>query len=125
MIIGDGDGWGSDRPVAVADDLESQYRFGLLEASEIHQGVIYPETLQATADNLLSVSAWPRVILSITTTDQPPASFEQYDIGDTLPVELPDYGIGSAFVGMATVQSRAFYPKDGRLNLVLEATEGA
>lgn len=125
VIIGDGDGWGSDRPVAVAENVDSINRHGLLEAVEIHQGVIELETLQETADNLLARSAWPRVILDITAVDLPPATFEQYDIGDNLPVELPDYGIGDSFTGAATVQARAFYPADGRLNLVLEATASA
>jgi hypothetical protein len=124
-IVGDGMGWGADRPVAVAEDLASIDRFGRLERSEIHQGVIFQETLQATADNLLAETAWPRVILDITAVDLPPATFEQYDIGDNLAVELPDYGIGSSFVGAATVLGRAFYPKNGRLNLVLEATTSA
>jgi hypothetical protein len=125
VIVGDGDGWGSDRPVAVAEDLDSIARYGRLEASEVHQGVIYQETLQETADNLLAETALPRIILDVTAVDQPPATFEQYDIGDNLPVELPDYGIGSSFVGAATVMARAFYPRDGRLNLVLEATAAA
>lgn len=125
VIVGDGQGWGSDRPVAVAEDMDSIARYGNLESSEIHQGVVNPETLQVTASNLLSGTAWPRVILDLTAVDLPPATFEQYDIGDNLPVELPDYGIGSSFVGAATVQARAFYPKDGRLNLVLEATAAA
>ncbi|NJN53656.1 MAG: hypothetical protein HC804_02190 [Anaerolineae bacterium] len=125
VVVGDGDGWGADRPVAVAEELQSIQRFGLLEASEIHQGVVNPLTLQATADNLLTETAVPRAILDITAVNLPPATFAQYDVGDVLAVEMPDYGIGSAFVGAAKVQARAFYPQDGRLNLVLEATESA
>jgi len=124
-IVGDGQGWGADRPLAVARDLDSIDRYGLLESSEIQQGVVFIETLQENANNLLANTAWPRVLLDITAVDLPPATFEQYDIGDNLPVELPDYGVGSSFVGAATVQARAFYPKNGRLNLVLEATATA
>jgi len=124
-VVGDGQGWGADRPLAVARDLDSIDRYGLLESSEIQQGVVFIETLQENANNLLAGTAWPRVLLDITAVDLPPATFEQYDIGDNLPVELPDYGVGSSFVGAATVQARAFYPKNGRLNLVLEATATA
>lgn len=124
-VIGDGDGWGDSRPVAIARDEASIDRYGLLEAAEIQQGVVYQTTLQANADNLLAQTAWPRVMLDITAVNLPPATFIQYDLGDVIAVELPDYGIGSAFVGAAKIEGRAFYPKDGRLNLVLEATSGA
>lgn len=124
-IVGDGQGWGAERPLAVAQDLASIDRYGLLEDSEIQQGVVFMETLQENADNLLAQTAWPRVLLDITAVDLPPATFEQYGIGDNLAVELPDYGVGSSFVGAATVRARAFYPKNGRLNLVLEATANA
>lgn len=125
VAIGDGDGWGDSRPIAAADDETSQQRYGILEASEIHQGVTMPATLQAIAENLLAQTANPRVILDVTAVDLPPARFVQYDVGDVLTVELPDYGIGSAYIGTAQVQSRAFYPSNGRLNLVLRATGGA
>lgn len=124
-VIGDGDGWGDSRPVAVARDEASIDRYGLLEAAEIQQGVVFLTTLQANADNLLAQTSLPRVMLDITAVNLPPATFVQYDLGDVIAVELPDYGIGSAFVGAAKVEARAFYPKDGRLNLVLETVAGS
>ena len=78
-------------------------------------------THRAFARNAASSRAIPisKFVEAVSTN---PATFEQYGIGDSLAVELPDYGIGDSFVGEAVVLARAFYPKDGRLNLVLEAT---
>jgi hypothetical protein len=92
QLAGDGTGWGaSARIYATAEDEDSQGQYGRRQKSEIRVDVTQQTTLDNAAANNLERTEQPRPIVSLTTIDYPPARFYEYDIGDTIPVELNDY----------------------------------
>lgn len=124
VVVGDGQGWGESRPTAEAFDQDSINQYGLLEPTSppIYTGIVEVSTLQTIANNLLAQTRQPRTLLDITAVNAPPARFVDYGLGDTIPVELPNYGLEDGFIGRAKIEAAAFYPSTGRLNLVLDTS---
>jgi hypothetical protein len=94
IVIGKGDDWSSSRPVKFAESTESRSYYGLRESPKFYLDIDDATTLQAIADALLAASEWPYVRMTLTgVTDDDPAPFSTYHIGDILILEaLQTYG---------------------------------
>jgi hypothetical protein len=119
-IVGEGTAWGDERPIAYVQNDASISEFGLREGRAIYADTVEMETLQATADNLLAESAWPRVMLELDALDAGPGLFAEYDVGDSVNLSLPSYGFGG-YGGMVRILARTFVPARGVCELVVEA----
>ncbi len=78
--VGDGAEWAS-RPVGVATDVASIASYGYRQYVE-QVPSDNQSTLDAMAEALLDQMAEPRRMISMTVTDDAPAAFADYDIGD-------------------------------------------
>lgn len=103
--IGDGFDWGEDRLTGVARNDESANRFGLRQRRDFRVGTTRQTTLDLTAENIVSSSAFASESISVTALDLPPGRFSEYDIGDEIRVVLPSYGPDGAN-GFAVVDGR-------------------
>lgn len=123
VAVGDGQGWGEDRLVASSVSQSSIDLYGLRESTVLLNGVTSPITLQAGADTEIANNAQPHNLLTIVATNHQPGTFGQYDVGDTVMVELPSYGF-DGFRAPVWVLGRTFYPDRGVCELVVRE-EGA
>jgi hypothetical protein len=121
-VVGEGTTWGDERPIVYVQNDDSIAVYGLREGRAIYSDTKELETLQATADNLLAQSAWPRVMLDLVVLDAGPGRFNQYDVGDAVWVSLPSYGFGG-YEGLVRILARTYFPERGVCELVVEAWE--
>jgi len=106
IVVGEGQDWDADRPTAIADDLESQDRYGYREHVVILTDIGDIPTLQATADALLVEMAYPRNRITLSATNQVPALYSEYDVGDIVWAELFLDSVGWHFDAAVRVLAR-------------------
>ncbi|MCB0013767.1 MAG: hypothetical protein KDE34_17765 [Anaerolineales bacterium] len=118
ITVGDGQNWGDDRLTGYGVDQSSVELYGLRETGVMMSGVKSPITLQAGADTAIANNAHPHNLLKIEATDKKPGTFAQYDLGDRVAAEMPNYGFGG-FRASVRVLGRAFYPERGVCDVVV------
>lgn len=91
-VVGGGADW-STRPVGSAEDTIGQHRYGLREASQIANSVTDPATLAALAAGNLEQTRELFPGLTLDTLNLTPAPWAEYDVGDTVWVDLPSYAL--------------------------------
>ena len=111
-VVGDGSGWGDERPTRSDADNISINQYGLREGSIIATGITDTTTLQSIASTNLVQTKRPHNIFSIAAVNKKPGLFSDYDIGDSVMAEMPGYGFGG-FRGMVRVDGRSFQPNSG------------
>jgi hypothetical protein len=123
VVVGEGTGWGASRPVSTtAPDMTSMSAYGLRENTEIHAGMSLQTSLDATAENLLAESAYPRNILTVSVVNETPARYADYDVGDIVRLMLHSYGF-TPYDHLVRVLTREYDPWTGRCTLVVEEWE--
>jgi hypothetical protein len=117
--VGEGSTWGTERLVVAARDTESVARYGLRESGTVYSGVSVQSTLEMHARDVVNTYSEPRKIFSFEVTNNTPARFAEYDLGDVLACKLPSFGFGG-FDGTVRVLARECNPQTGVCKLVVE-----
>lgn len=119
-LAGEGSTWGSDRLVAlgVKDDA-SRSLYGLRQGNGMYTSVSVQATLDSHASTLLEESKNPHNMLELSAVDEDPAGFEDYEVGDSVRVELPSYGFGG-MEGSVKIEGRE-WTGEGVCKLVVRA----
>lgn len=119
-LAGAGTGWGAEsRIYSLATDGGSAAQFGLRQWGSVEVDIKQQETLDSNAAVALAEGAWPREVVSMEALDRAPARFGDYDVGDSLAIEIAEAG-WNGYVGQARVVAREFLPESNRCSLVLE-----
>lgn len=113
------DGWGDGRLLASGSDADSINRYGRRQGSDVFTDISVQGTLDDLADKHLAQGKAPHNRWELTADDRKPARFADYDVGDTLPLVAPSYGIGGTDT-ICRVLGRDFDPAAGVCNLVVE-----
>ena len=87
VLAAQGNTWGDERLTATEQDNESINEYGYREYAEV-TSVKDQATLDANAEEVLATMAWPRNRITLSATDESPAQFADYDIGDIASVHL-------------------------------------
>jgi hypothetical protein len=120
VMAGEGSDWGDDdRVYAEAIDEESIRLYGRREDFEVRSGAIYQSTLDETIAKRLDETAYPTRVLGVAATDDAPARFSDYGVGDSILCVLPSYD-WNGLRGLYRVLDREFLPDEGVTDLVLE-----
>jgi len=118
-LVGAGSDWGPDRPTAHAEDAASIGRYGLRQGQAIFNDIVDQNTLQSMADNLLSQSKDVHAMFDLSTVNiSGPGGFADYDVGDTVRLQLHSYGFGG-FDGLITIEAREYNPASGECRLIV------
>lgn len=117
-IVGKGDGWADNRPMAHAEDAGSISAYGLREGSEIHADTSVQATIDRIAASRLAETSQPRHVINPDVVSLPPAEFGAYHIGDSLRCILYSYGFGG-YDGMIRVLTREYNWSTGACSLVV------
>lgn len=117
---GAGSGWGNSRLTTHSDDAASMSRYGLRESSQIRNDSKDIATLMSETDILLQSSLTPKTSLACGALNVAPATFGDYDLGDTMTAEFPTFAFGG-FAGMVQINGREFDPQSGVCKLEVEA----
>lgn len=121
--IGDGVEWGDSRPVGFASDQTSIDKYGYREYAEQQAGVTSQSTLDANAAAILETMKTPRQMLSLTVSNEEPALFSSYGIGDIARAILFVRGGDEwGFDGQVRVMARQLRP-DGMCDLEVAVWE--
>lgn len=119
-MAGEGSDWGdNDRVYAEAIDEESVALYGRREKFEVRSGVVFQSTLDETVAKRLKDTAYPKRVLGLAATDDPPARFGDYDIGDSITCVLPSFD-WQGIHGLYRVLGREFFPANAVTDLVLQ-----
>lgn len=119
-LAGAGTGWSEDaRIYAMAADGGSQGEYGLRQRGGVRVDVTMQATLDNEAATLLDERRDMRRVLGARALDRPPARFGDYDVGDTLWLELYSAGFGG-YGRSVRVMAREFLPRTGECSLVVE-----
>lgn len=120
LLAGAGTGWGeSNRLYATARDDTSIGKYGLRQRGEVRVDVSVQETLDRSAAVSLAESREPRAIVDPVALDLPPARWGQYDVGDTVWLELYEAGF-DGYGASVRIKAREFLPGRGVCSLVVE-----
>jgi len=120
LMAGAGSGWGADNRIyATARDDVSIARYGLRQRGDVRVDVSVQETLDRSAAVALDESREPRAIVDPMALDLPPARWGQYDVGDTVWMELYEAGFGG-YGAAVRIKAREFLPGRGVCSLVVE-----
>lgn len=120
LMAGAGTGWSADsRIYATARDEASIAAYGLRQKGETRVDVAVQDTLDRSAAVSLAESKGPRAIVDAVTLDRPPARWKEYDVGDTVWMELYDEGF-DGYVAPIRIKAREFLPGRGVCSLVIE-----
>lgn len=120
MMAGAGTGWGADsRIYATTRDDASIAKYGLRQRGDVRVDVTSQETLNSSAAVALAESKEPRAIVDPVALDLPPARWGQYDVGDTVWMELYEAGFGG-YAASVRIKAREFLPGRGVCSLVVE-----
>jgi hypothetical protein len=117
-VVGAGQSWYT-RYIAEERDALSANLYRLREQSEIQSQVSSSAMLHSIAEQRVQNNTEPAVSVPLTALNQPPARFADYDVGDSLPVDVAWAG----FTGLASrvrVLGREYAPKAGVCNLIVE-----
>lgn len=118
-VVGDGVGWGDERPVSYRDDPESINLYGLREGAEISTGIVNATTLDTAAETRLRENKNPRNRWDLTAVDMAPATFRDYDIGDVVRLLAPSCGFGGTDTAVRVLE-RSFNQATGLCRLIVE-----
>lgn len=116
--IGSGSTWGDERATSVASVEESRRLYGLRQNSGIYSGVVEQPTLDRHAVTEVEQLANGSPRMRLRVVNKPPATFGQYDIGDSLRAVLPSYGF-NGYDGTVRIISRQYSEKSGDCELVV------
>lgn len=119
--VGAGTSWYTGRYVAENYDAVSENLYRRREGSEIQSRISSPSMLDSIGEQRLSETKAPSTSVTLAAINQPPALFADYDVGDSLPVDVPRYG----FTGLTTrvrVLGREYMPGAEVCNLLIEET---
>lgn len=120
FLAGNGTGWGeTNRLYSTASDTNSQGRYGLRQVAETRIDVSVQTTLDTNAALMLSEQRVPRPVVSIDAMDLAPGRFRQYDIGDTVWMELYERGF-DGYAAPVRIVAREFLPTSNLCALVIE-----
>lgn len=120
LVAGAGSGWGDgERLYGTGRDEASVEAVGLRQRGLIRVDLDTQATLdQATAVALAEFKE-PHSTLDLTALDLAPARYSQYDIGDSVWVELYETRFGD-FESSVRVVAREYFPQIGACSLVVE-----
>lgn len=120
FLAGAGSGWGVDnRLYATVKDTDSEARYGLRQGGEVRVDVSVQGTLDSQVAGMLEESREPRGIVDLAALDLAPARWWQYDVGDTVWLEIYDAGFGG-YGSSVRIRAREFLPGRGWCSLVVE-----
>lgn len=119
FAVGEGSTWGVERLVVAARATESIAKYGVRETGTIYPGVSVESTLEMHARNVLDTNNQPRRIFSLAATNNEPAMYKDYGLGDTVGCVLPSFDFGG-FDGTVRVLAREYDPDTGSCRLVVE-----
>jgi len=118
-VAGAGDGWSETaRIYSQAVDAKSRSRYGLRQGQVIYNDVSYQATLDENAKTLLGITKQPYRMLDLETVDLDPGKFEDYEVGDSVRVQLHSFGFGG-YDEMVRVEAREYDPGSGACRLVV------
>lgn len=120
-VVGSGSSWYT-RYVAQARDEVGVNLYRLREQSEIQSQIGNPTMLHAIAEQRLAGASQPGVSVTLAAIDAPPARFADYDVGDSLLVDVPWAGF-TGLTGRVRVLGREYQPGSGVCNLVVEEVQ--
>lgn len=112
VVIGEGTTWDDDRLVSVVDDPASVSEYGYREHSEVQSGIPDLATLEANAQELLTVMKEPTNRASLRAVSSVPALFSEYDVGDIVGAKLFIDSPEWYFDGKVRVMAREWTPGD-------------
>jgi hypothetical protein len=118
-IVGKGTEWSVDRLEGTAEDTTSIEAYGRREAFELQAEQTEQTAVDNIAANRLATHKDPRSILKASATNDAPALFADYDVGDTISVLLHSYGFGG-FDASIRVLTREYNPSAETCTLVFE-----
>ena len=122
-LAGAGDGWGTDNRIySRAEDGASQGNYGYRMGQAIYNDVSVQTTLDEHAATLLGISKNPYNMLDLEALNIAPARFSDYDVGDTVRVQLYSYGFGG-YDHNVRIEAREFNPATGTCRLVVREAE--
>lgn len=115
-VAGSGSDWSSLRKVGTAFDTSSISTYGLREGVKVESGLNYQYMLDNQAALLLEESKSTRNQIGAISVDHAPASFQEYDVGDTIKVMSHTVN----YDGLVQVVAREFDPRSCLLKNVVE-----
>ncbi len=116
--IGVGTTWGPDRASITARDEDSITTYGLFQDVIQPPGVSEVATLESYARLHVQTYAQPRLRFQIEVADTLPGRFRDYNVGDTVTLDLPTARWG--YRGRVRVLAREYRPASGVCGLVVE-----
>lgn len=116
--IGVGTTWGPDRAIVTARNEVSIAQYGLFQDAINPPGVVEPITLERHARRRLQEYSHPRLRFQIEVADVEPGRFLDYDVGDTIMLEVPSARWG--YRGKVRVLAREYRPANNTCGLVVE-----
>ena len=117
-VAGKGNDWGDERLVGYAQDVTSLSRYGRRVSSAVRSDTDEQVELDALAAVALAESKDPHNMIEIQTSNNPPAEFADYGVGDSLRIISASVG----FEGLDTtarVIARSYDPNSGLCQLVM------
>ena len=123
-LSGEGsDGWGDGRLIATASDAESISVYGRRQGGAVFPDIKIQATLDLKARSLRDEYAYPHNIFSLTAVDAKPARFKDYQVGDSLLLQLYSCGFGGVDTRVRVV-GREYFPQQGTANLIVQEVTG-
>jgi hypothetical protein len=117
--IGSGATWGKERPTRSAVVDESRRLYGLRQDSKIFSGVVESTTLDRHASTHVELHAAGNSRLKLRAVNKAPATFAQYNVGDSLRCVLPSIKF-SGYDERVRILSRQYSESSGDCELVVE-----
>jgi len=118
FTVGAGSSWYT-RYVAETFDAVSENLYRRRDDSSIESRVSNSSMLEDIGEQKLAASSTPATAVTLRAIDQEPARFADYDVGDSLPVDIPRYGF-EGFTTRVRVLGREFVPSGGTCTLLVE-----
>jgi hypothetical protein len=118
-MVGEGFGWGDDRPTSHAEDESSIDKYGLREDSYVYPDVNLPTTLQVHADDELATSKEPYNEYDIDVQDVAPGLFANYGLGDYVSLISHTYGF-DGIDETVRITDREYRPEKAECFLVVK-----
>jgi len=88
MIAGAGTAWGAARPVSEVEDTASRDEYDYREWAEVQSGVADQDTLDLNAAEILTEMKDAKKKITISATNEGPAGFDAYGVGDIVTASL-------------------------------------
>lgn len=119
-LAGGGTGWGEDAgPYSTARDANSAVAFGLRQAAEVVNDTTDAATLDERAATNLAATRDLYAAVSLMALNLPPGRFGDYDVGDTVNVELYSIPAPGGFRGTRRLVGREFRPRSAGCEVLL------